>query len=79
MTDVLEARAAYNQARADARAMVDVARALLGRSIVQARRQGRTQSQVMAAMNLSREQVRAFEKAYQDWLKDHNGQEPAAA
>lgn len=76
MTEVLEARAAYDQARADAKAMIDRARAALGLSIAQAREQGTTQTQVMEGMRKSREQVRAFEAAYRDWLRDHDGRQP---
>jgi len=74
MTEVLEARADYDQARADAKALVDRARARLGRSIRQARQQGTTQTDVMKGMNRSREQIRAFEQAYTDWLRDHKGE-----
>jgi hypothetical protein len=76
MTEVLEARKAYNQARADAKAMVDRARAQLGLSIRYARQNGGSQTAVMKGLELSREQVRAFEQAYQDWLRDHEQQEP---
>lgn len=71
MTEVLEARAAYDQARADAREMVDRARARLGLSIAQARASGRSQTEVMKSMNRSREQVRAFEAAYRHWVEKH--------
>lgn len=73
MTEVLEARKNYLQARVDARLIVDRARALLGLSIVQARNSGKSQTDVMKSMELSREQVRAFEAAYHDWSKDHPG------
>lgn len=76
MTQVLEARQAYKQARDDAKQMVDRARARLGQSIVQARDNGETQSKVMSSLKLSREQVRAFEAAYHAWLRDHDGQQP---
>lgn len=73
MTEVLEARKAYDQARADARKLVDRARARLGLSIVLARASGGSgaQTAVMESMHKSREQVRAFEKAYRDWLRDY--------
>lgn len=76
MTEVLEARRAYKQARDDAKLMVDRARARLGLSIVQARADGKTQSEVMGSLKLSREQVRAFEAAYHAWLRDHDEQQP---
>lgn len=74
LTEVLEARKAYEQARADAKKLVDRARARLGLSIVQARRSGKSQTAVMESMGKSREQVRAFEQAYKDWLRDHKGE-----
>ena len=75
MTEVLEARRDYEQARRDAKKLVDRARARLGLSIVQARARGRSQTDVMDTMKKSREQVRAFEKAYHDWV-DHFPDEP---
>lgn len=74
MTEVLEARKAYEDARLGARAIVDRARAELGLSIHQARSAGKSQTQVMETLKLSREQVRAFEKAYRDWVKNHPGE-----
>lgn len=74
MTEVLEARKAYEDARDEAKALVDRARARLGRSIAQARGAGQSQSEVMKAMKKSREQVRAFEQAYKDWQRDHKGE-----
>lgn len=74
MTEVLEARKAYEDARSDAKKLVDRARAQLGLSIVQARQAGKSQSDVMEAMKKSREQVRAFEQAYRDWLRDHKNE-----
>jgi hypothetical protein len=74
MTEVLEARKAYEQVRAENKARADRARARLGLSIRQARAAGRSQTEAMATLGLSREQVRAFERAYQDWLRDHRGE-----
>lgn len=71
MTEVLEARRAYEDARDEAKEIVDRARARLGLSIRQAREAGKSQTEAMATLHLSREQVRAFEKAYRDWLRDH--------
>ena len=76
MTEVLEARRAYEDARAEGKQLVDRARAQLGRSIAEARKSGRSQSDAMETLHLSREQVRAFEAAYRDWLRDHDGQQP---
>jgi len=77
VTEVLDARAAYDQARIDARELVDRARAMLGKKIHDARQTGTSQTAILVAMGKSREQIRAFERAYSDWLRDHNGQEPA--
>jgi hypothetical protein len=78
MTEVLEARRSYDQARLDGRALVDRARARLGRAIHEARRAGGAgaQSQVMKALGKSREQVRAFEAAYAEWQRVHPDEEP---
>ena len=71
VTAVLEARREYEQARDDAKVLVDRARARLGRAIHQARQSGTSQTRILESMHLSREQVRAFERAYRDWLRDH--------
>jgi hypothetical protein len=74
MTEVREARAAYDQAREDARALVDRKRALLGQAIVRARAAGTSQTAILTDMKRSREQIRAFERAYRDWQRDHDGE-----
>lgn len=74
MTEVREARAAYDKARADARALVDRARAELGKAIAEARENGTRQTDILKDMGRSREQVRTFEQAYRDWLRDHPGE-----
>jgi hypothetical protein len=71
MTKVLDARADYEQARRDAKLLVDRARARLGWEIHQARQSGTTQTEILKGMHKSREQVRSFEQAYRDWLRDH--------
>ena len=71
MTAVLEARREYEQARNDAKAHVDRARARLGLAIHRARESGTSQTKILESMRLSREQVRAFERAYREWLRDH--------
>jgi hypothetical protein len=68
---VLQARRDYEQARDDAKALVDRARARLGLEIHRAREAGTSQTQILESMKKSREQVRAFERAYKDWLRDH--------
>lgn len=76
MTEVIEARADYDQARKDAKELVDRARAKLGLAIHEARVQhgNGAQTAAMAALKKSREQVRAFEKAYREWVRDHEGE-----
>jgi hypothetical protein len=74
MTQVLDARKAYEDARAEAKALVDRARALLGLAIHEARQNGTSQTEILVGMKKSREQVRAFEKAYRDWLRDHENE-----
>jgi hypothetical protein len=76
VTRVLEARQRYDQARTDARALVDRHRAALGMEIHAAREQGTSQTEILTAMGKSREQVRAFERAYRDWVRDHPGETP---
>ena len=74
MTEVREARAAYDQARRDAKALVDRKRALLGLAIARARDAGTSQTAILTDMKRSREQIRSFEQAYRDWLRDHPGE-----
>ena len=74
MTEVLAARAAYEQAQVDARLLVARAKAQLGLAIHQAREQDTSQTDVMKALELSREQIRGFEAAYRNWPRDHPGQ-----
>jgi len=74
MTEVREARAAYDRARADARALVARRRAELGKAIAEARDNGTTQTEILKDMKRSREQIRSFEQAYRNWLRDHPGE-----
>jgi hypothetical protein len=74
MTKVLEARARYDQARLDAKALVDRARAELGLEIHEARQAGTSQTEILKKMGKSREQIRSFEQAYRSWLRDHPGE-----
>lgn len=76
MTRVLEARAAYDQARIDAREVVARHRAALGLEIHLARQSGTSQTAILQKMGKSREQVRAFEQAWRDWQRDHEGEDP---
>ena len=79
VTQVLEARAAYDQARKDAATMVDRARAALGLEIRLARDSGTWQTEILTKMRKSREQVRAFERASRTWEEKHPGEDPRVA
>jgi ribosome-binding protein aMBF1 (putative translation factor) len=75
MTQVLEARKAFDATRAEAKAMVDRARAELGLSMIQAREQGgESQSTIAAKMGIGPQQVRDYEAAYRAWVREHKGE-----
>jgi hypothetical protein len=75
MTLVLEARRAFDDARAEATAMVDRRRALLGLAMIRARESGAESQATMASkMNVGPQQVRTYERAYREWLRDHPGE-----
>lgn len=78
MTKVLEARQAFDGARTEARVLVARRRAAFGRSMIEARRDDPKVSQESIARELgvATNQVRRYEQAYRDWLRDHDGQEP---
>ena len=72
MTEVLERRRAFDDVRAQAKAMVDRERARLGLSMIQARqRGGESQATIAAQMGIGLQQVRAYEAAYRGWVRDH--------
>jgi hypothetical protein len=76
MTQVLEARRAFDEARAEASAMVARKRALLGLAMIRAREDGRESQATLAAKMgfVGTQQIRAYEQAYRDWLRDHKGE-----
>lgn len=75
MTEVLEARRAFDDARDQAKDLVDRARARLGLAMIRARESGATtQPKIAVAMNVGPQQVRDYERAYRDWLRDHPGE-----
>ena len=77
MTQVLEARRAFDEARAAASAMVARKRALLGLAMIRARESGReSQATIAREMKVGTQQIRAYEQAYRDWLRDHPGESP---
>jgi DNA-binding transcriptional regulator YiaG len=72
MTGVLEARRAFDEARGEAKAMVDRRRALLGLAMIRARESGEeSQASIARKMNVGPQQVRAYEQAYRDWVREH--------
>jgi hypothetical protein len=75
MTAVLEARQAFDDARAEASATIARKRALLGLAMIRAR-ETRKESQTSIARQLGivPEQVRRYEQAYRDWVRDHPGE-----
>lgn len=67
---VVEARDRFNQAKEDAKSAIDRARAEYGHSIKAARtRDGRTQDEIAKALGLTREQVRRYERYYEEWVE----------
>src|ERR1035441_4931872 len=77
MTGVLEAREGFDAARGEAKAMVDRERARLGLAMIRARESapGRiSQATIAADMKIGTQQVRAYEQAYRDWAKEHDGE-----
>ena len=78
MTKVLEARKALDDARAQASEMLARKRALLGLEMIRARANGReSQTTIAKEIGVGQQQVRAYEQAYRDWLRDHPGEQLA--
>ena len=69
MGDVVAARKAYEQAQEDARALIERARLDLGRAIADARRQEVSQDAIAKELKLTREQVRRFQREYENRAK----------
>lgn len=77
MTEVLERRQAFEDARAEAKAKVDRERARLGLSMIRARESAPgciSQATIAKDMQIGTQQVRAYEQAYRDWAKEHPGE-----
>jgi hypothetical protein len=74
MTQVLEARQAFDNARAEASATIGRKRALLGRAMIAARKNGESQASIARELGVVTEQVRRYEQAYRDWCRDHPGE-----
>jgi hypothetical protein len=76
MPEVLAARDAYKQADLDALEMRFRARARLGQAVATERGKGSTQPEIAEQLEVTVEQVRRYEAAYRDWLKEHDGYGP---
>ncbi|WP_125633576.1 hypothetical protein [Nonomuraea sp. WAC 01424] len=63
---VVAARKAYEKAQIDARELVKRARLDLGRAIRDARRQDISQDAIVRELGLTREQVRRFQREFED-------------
>ncbi len=75
MAEVLAAHQAYKQADDEALALRARARARLGFAIAQERDQGTPQEAIARRLGRTREQVRRYQQAYRDWLRDHPGEQ----
>lgn len=78
MEQVLEAREAFEQARAQARELVDRKRAALGLAMIRAR-EAREESQATISAQMGyrgTQQVLAYERAYREWAEKHPGETP---
>jgi len=71
MPEVVEAHSAYKQADKDALKMRFRARAVLGLAIDRERKKGATQPQIAAVLRVSDEQVRRYEAAHRQWLREY--------
>jgi hypothetical protein len=81
MPEVLKAFAARQQAEKDAQEAARQIRwhadAVLGRAILQEQDdKGTPQGEIARRIGRTREQVRRYQLAYKEWLKEHNGNEP---
>lgn len=79
MAEVLEAHKAYLDAPEEARELIARRRAQLGLAVVQERGRGTTQGKIAERLGRTREQVRRYQQAYDDWLRDHPDQPLDAA
>lgn len=80
MPEVLEAFAARKEAETAAleaaRQIRHRADAILGGAILAERKTGTPQEEIARKIGRTREQVRRYQHAYQDWLREHDGKEP---
>ena len=71
MTEVVAAYRAYKQADADALLMRWRARARLGRTVAQKYEAGAKLVDIAKELGVVTEQVRRYQQAYRDWLREH--------
>lgn len=72
MTAVVTAREQFEQAQEQARTSIDRARAKFGKSIKDARvKDGVRQDTIAKTLDLTREQIRRYERYYEDWVERH--------
>lgn len=80
MPDVLKAFAEHEEAEIRAQEAAKEIRwrgqAVLGRAILDERDKGTRQEEIARRLGRTREQVRRYQTAYRDWLKEHGGSEP---
>lgn len=80
MPEVLEAFEARKKAEIDAQEAAKLIRwradAVLGRAILHERSTGTPQGAIARKMGRTREQVRRYQVAYEEWLKAHDGSQP---
>ena len=74
MAEVLEAHQAYKRADDEALALRARARARLGLAIAQERERGTPQEVIARRLDRTREQVRRYQQAYAQWVRDHPGE-----
>lgn len=74
MPEVLEAHQEYKRADQEALDLRFRARARLGLAILRERDQGTPQEAIARRLGRTREQVRRYEQAYRDWVRDHPGE-----
>lgn len=74
MAKVLEAHREYKLADAQALRLRARARARLGLAIQRERDAGTPQETIARRLDRTREQVRRYQQAYADWLRDHPGE-----
>lgn len=68
MSEVVAAREAYERVQPDARRLIAHVRLNLGRAIRDARDKGVSQDAIAKELGLTREQVRRFQREYEDAL-----------